>query len=167
MWVAVGGTPQSAVRAAERGLPMAVAIIGGQPDRFAVFTRIHRQTLVQSGFDPARVPIAVHAHGFVGRTTAGTVDEYYPSYALPMSKLGAERGWGPMTRAQYDVMCGPSGSLVIGDPATVAAKIIRWGEVLDLSRFMLHMSVGTLPHERVLECIRLLGTEVAPLVRAG
>lgn len=167
VWVAVGGTPQSAVRAAERGLPMALAIIGGQPDRFAVFTRIHRQTLVESGFDPARVPIAVHAHGFIGRTTAEAVDEYYPSYAVPMSKLGAERGWGPMTRAQYDVMCGPGGSLVIGDPATVAAKIIRWGEVLDLSRFMLHMSVGTLPHERVLECIRLLGTEVAPLVRAG
>ncbi len=165
VWVAVGGTPQSAVRAAERGLPLALAIIGGQPDRFSVFSRIHRATLIQSGYDPESVPIAVHAHGFIGADTRAAADEYYPSYAVPMSRLGAERGWGPMTRGQYDAMCGPMGSLVIGDPETVAAKIIRWGEVLDLSRFMLHISVGTLPHDRVLEAIRLLGTEVAPLVR--
>ncbi len=165
VWVAVGGTPQSVVRAAERGLPLALAIIGGQPERFSVFSRIHRTTLAESGFDPALVPIAVHGHGFIGETDQAARDEYYPSYAVPMSTLGAERGWGPMTRPQYDMMCGPDGSLVIGDPKTVAAKITRWGEILDLSRFMLHISVGTLPHDRVLECIELLGTKVAPLVR--
>ncbi len=167
VWVAVGGTPASVVRAAQRGLPLALAIIGGEPERFGVFSRIHRTTLVESGFDPADVPIAVHGHGFIGETNQAAADEYYPSYAVPMSKLGAERGWGPMTRGQYDTMCGPSGSLVIGDPETVAAKILRWGEILDLSRFMLHISVGTLPHGRVLECIELLGTKVAPLVRGA
>lgn len=165
VWVAVGGTPQSVVRAARRGLPLALAIIGGQPERFAVLSRIHRETLIQSGHDPAGIPIAVHGHGFIGATDQEAADEYYPSYSVPMTKLGAERGWGPMTRPQYDMMTSPAGSLVIGSPETVAAKIIRWGELLDLSRFMLHISVGTLPHDRVLECIELLGTRVAPLVR--
>ncbi len=165
--VAVGGTPQSIVRAATRGLPVALAIIGGSPDRFRVLADLHRKTLVESGYDPEDVPLSVHGHGFVADSTTQAADEFYASYAAAMTRIGRERGWGPMTREQYDMMRQPDGSLVLGDPETVAAKIIRWKEVLGITRFELHVSVGTLPHEKVLRSIELLGNEVAPLVRGG
>lgn len=163
--VAVGGTPQSIVRAAARGLPVGLAIIGGSPDRFRMLADLHRRTLVESGFDPAEVPLSVHAHGYLADTSEQAAEEYYASYALAMSRLGEERGWGPMTRIQYDMMRAPEGSLVVGDPETVAAKILRWKEILGINRFELHISVGTLPHQQVLRSIELLGREVAPLVR--
>lgn len=163
--VAVGGTPQSIVRAATRGLPVALAIIGGSPDRFKVLADLHRKTLVESGYDPEEVPLSVHAHGFVSDSTEEAAREYYPSYAAAMTRIGRERGWGPMTQQQYDWMRSPEGSLVLGDAETVAAKILRWREVLGVTRFELHVSVGTLPHESVLRSIELLGTKVAPLVR--
>lgn len=162
VWVGVGGTPASIVRAGRRGLPVALAIIGGDPDRFAVLADLHRRTLAESGHDP--VPLAVHAHGYVAEDGEIAADEYFPSYAAAMTRIGRERGWGPMTREQFDTMRGPGGSLVLGDPPTVAAKIARWGEVLGIERFMLHVSVGTLPHDRVLRSIELLGREVAPLL---
>jgi probable LLM family oxidoreductase len=162
--VAVGGTPQSIVRAATRGLPVALAIIGGSPDRFRVLADLHRRTLVESGYDPEDVPLSVHGHGFVADNTEEAADVFYPSYAAAMTRIGRERGWGPMTREQYDLMRQPDGSLVLGDPETVAKKILRWKEVLGINRFELHVSVGTLPHEQVMRSIELLGTEVAPLV---
>ena len=164
--VAVGGTPQSIVRAASRGLPVALAIIGGSPDRFGVLAELHRRTLIEAGYDPAEIPLSVHGHGYIADTTEQAADEFYPSYAAAMSRIGRERGWGPMTRQQYDVMRAPGGSLVLGDPETVAAKILHWKEVLGVTRFELHMSVGTLPHEKVLRSIELLGTKVAPLIRS-
>ncbi len=163
--VGVGGTPQSIIRAARRGLPVALAIIGGSPDRFKVLADLHRRTLVESGYDPAEVPLSVHAHGYIADTTDQAAEEFYGSYATAMSRIGRERGWGPMTRDQYDLMRGPGGSLVLGDPETVAAKILRWKEVLGVNRFELHVSVGSLPHDQVLRNIELLGTKVAPLVR--
>ncbi len=164
--VAVGGTPQSIVRAATRGLPVALAIIGGNPDRFRVLADLHRRTLAESGFDPSEVPLSVHGHGYVADTTEQAVEEFYSSYAAAMTRIGRERGWGPMTRSQYDMMRGPDGSLVLGDAETVAAKILRWQEILGVNRFELHVSVGTLPHRQVLRSIELLGTKVARLVRA-
>lgn len=164
IWVAVGGTPQSAIRAGHRGLPLALAIIGGSPDRFAVFGNLHRRALNESGFDPADVPLAVHAHGFIAADSDEAADAFYPSYAAAMSRIGRERGWPPMTRAQFDDMRGPEGSLVLGDPEQVATKILRWREVLGIERFMLHVSVGTMHHEDVLRSIELLGTEVATIV---
>jgi alkanesulfonate monooxygenase SsuD/methylene tetrahydromethanopterin reductase-like flavin-dependent oxidoreductase (luciferase family) len=110
------------------------------------------------------VPIAVHGHGHIGDTADGAADEFYPSYAAAMTRIGRERGWGPMTRQQFDEMRSPDGSLVIGNPEEVAAKILRWGEVLDLDRFMLHVSVGTMHHDSVMKVIERLGTEVAPIV---
>ncbi|NNF88303.1 MAG: LLM class flavin-dependent oxidoreductase, partial [Acidimicrobiia bacterium] len=163
--VAVGGTPQSIVRAASRGLPVALAIIGGSPDRFRALAELHRRTLIDSGFDPAEVPLSVHGHGYIADSTEQAAEEFYPSYVAAMSRIGRERGWGPMTREQYDAMRGPGGSLVLGDPDTVAAKILRWKEVLGVTRFELHVSVGTLPHEQVLRSIELLGTVVGPQVR--
>ncbi|RYV49660.1 LLM class flavin-dependent oxidoreductase [Pengzhenrongella frigida] len=167
IWVAVGGNPPSVVRAAERGLPMALAIIGGSPDQFAPLADLHRRVAVEHGYDPASTPIAVHAHGYVGEVSAQAADEYYPSYAQAMTVLGRERGWGPMTRGAFDAARSPAGSLVLGDPAEVAAKILRMHARLGIERFMLHISVGTLPHAQVLRSIELLGTQVAPLVRAG
>ena len=113
----------------------------------------------------AEVPLSVHGHGYVADTTEQAAEEFYPSYAAAMSRIGRERGWGPMTRQQYDAMRAPGGSLVLGDPETVAAKILHWQKVLGVTRFELHVSVGTLPHDKVLRSIELLGTEVARLVR--
>lgn len=162
--VAVGGTPQSIIRAATRGLPVALAIIGGSPDRFRMFADLHRQTLMDSGYDPAEVPLSVHAHGYIADSNEQAAEEYYASYAAAMSRLGRERGWGPMTKDQFDSMRSPEGSLVIGDVETVADKILRFEEILGINRFELHISVGTVPHDRVLRSIELLGTKVAPIV---
>jgi probable LLM family oxidoreductase len=166
IWVGVGGTPESIVRAGRRGLPVALAIIGGNPDRFAFFADLHRRTLEESGFDPAEVPLAVHAHGYVADTAEQAAEEFYPSYAVAMSRIGRERGWGPMTRQQFEMMRGPDGSLVLGSPDDVAAKIVRMKDVLGIQRFELHISVGSMPHEQVLRSIELLGTKVEPLVNA-
>jgi len=167
VWVGVGGNPASMVRAGRRGLPVALAIIGGAPERFAVLADIHRRTLVESGFDPAHVPLAVHAHGYIADTSEQAAEEFYPSYSVAMNRIGRERGWGPLTRIQYENMIGPSGSLVLGDPEAVATKILRWREILGIERFMLHVSVGTMEHEQVLRTIELLGTEVAERVSEG
>ena len=162
--VAVGGTPQSIVRAATRGLPVALAIIGGSPDRFRALADLHRRTLLESGYDPSDVPLSVHAHGYISESDDQAAEEFYDSYAVAMSRLGAERGWGPMTRPQFEWMRSEEGSLVLGDVETVAAKILRWKEVLGVDRFELHVSVGTMPHDLVLRSIELLGTKVAPMV---
>lgn len=167
IWVGVGGSPQSMIRAGSHGLPVALAIIGGDPRRFKVLTDIHRRAVAEAGHDPKDAPLAVHAHGYVADSTDQAADELFPSYAHAMTTLGKERGWPPMTRLQYDSMRSPTGSLVVGDPRIVADKILLWREILGIERFMLHMSVGTLPHDQVLRNIELLGTEVAPLVRAG
>jgi len=167
IWVAVGGNPGSMVRAGVRGLPVALAIIGGDPERFAGLAEIHRRSLREAGHDPAGVPLAVHAHGYVADSGEQAAEEYFESYSIAMSRLGRERGWGAMTRMQYDMMRTPQGSLVLGGPEEVAEKILRWKEILGISRFMLHVSVGTLPHEKVLRSIELLGTKVAPLVNGG
>ena len=162
--VAVGGTPRSVVRAATRGLSLALAIIGGSPERFRPLVDLYRRTLAEAGFDPSEIPVSVHGHGYVADTVEQAVDEYYEPYAAAMSRIGQERGWPPMTRHQFDLMRRPEGSLVLGDPETVAAKIARWRSVLGIDRFELHISVGTLPHDRVLHSIELLGREVAPLL---
>ncbi|MGB7860902.1 MAG: LLM class flavin-dependent oxidoreductase [Acidimicrobiia bacterium] len=165
--VGVGGTPASIVRAASRGLPVALAIIGGAPDRFRVFSALYRQTLEESGFDPDAFPLSVHAHGLVAEDDDAAAEVFYPSYAAAMSRIGRERGWGPMTREQFDWMRSEEGSLVLGDPDTVARKILRWKDVLDIDRFELHVSVGTMPHETVKRSIELFGSKVGPIVKAG
>lgn len=165
--VAVGGSPQSIVRAASRGLPVALAIIGGPPQRFATFADLHRKTLEESGYHPEDAPLSVHAHGYISDSNEQAAEEYYASYAAMMTRIGRERGWGPMTKQQFDAMRAEDGSLVLGDVETVAAKILRWKEMLGINRFELHVSVGTLPHDQVLRSIELLGTKVAPIVNEG
>jgi probable LLM family oxidoreductase len=162
--VAVGGTPQSIVRAATRGLSVALAIIGGAPERFTALADLFRRTLQESGYDPEEVPLSVHAHGYVSDSGDQAAEEYYASYAAAMTRLGRERGWGPMTKEQFNWMRSPEGSLVLGDPETVGAKILHFKELLGVDRFELHVSVGTMPHDKVLRSIELLGTKVAPIV---
>jgi probable LLM family oxidoreductase len=166
VWIGVGGTPASVVRAGRLGLPLALAIIGGDPARFRVLAEIYRRSLAEHGHDPDAFPLAVHAHGHVAATDDEAAEAVWPSYQEGMNKIGRERGWPPMTRQQFDAMRSPVGSLVLGSPKTVAAKILRWREILGIDRFMLHPA-GSLPHHLTLRSIELLGTEVGPVVRAG
>jgi probable LLM family oxidoreductase len=163
VWVAVGGTPASMVRAGRRGLPVALAIIGGDPARFRVLADVYRRTLVESGYDPDAIPLAVHGLGYIADDIAEAVEEIYPSFKATMNRIGRERGWPPLSREQYDWMASPEGSLVVGNPETVAAKILRWREILGIDRFMLH-NAGVVPHDKGLHSIELLGTEVAPII---
>lgn len=163
IWIAVGGTPASIVRAGRLGLPVALAIIGGDPARFGVLAELYRRTLVESGHDPDAIPLAVHGLGYVADDSDEAAEAIYPSFVAAMTRLGRERGWPPLTREQFDWMRSPEGSLVVGDPEAVAAKILRWQEILGVGRFMLHHA-GKVPHENALRSIDLLGTEVAPLV---
>lgn len=164
IWVAVGGTPASIVRAAQRGLPVAIAIIGGDPARFGVLSELYRRTLEDSGYDPAQIPLAVHGLGFISEDSERAAEEIYPSFSAAMTKIGRERGWPPMTREQFDWMRSPEGSLVVGDPDAVASKILRWKEILGIDRFMLH-NAGNVPHDKSLRSIEMLGTGVSRIVR--
>ena len=163
IWIGVGGTPASIVRAARLGLPVALAIIGGDPARFSAFSRLYRRSLHDAGRDPAQFPLAVHAIGLVGDSTEEAKEAIRPTFTASMNRIGRERGWAPLTREQYDWMAGPDGSLVVGDAATVATKIDRWREALGIDRFMLH-NVG-IGHDAIMRSIRLLGTEVSDRVR--
>jgi probable LLM family oxidoreductase len=161
IWIGVGGTPGSVVRAGKLGLPLVLAIIGGDPARFRVLVDLYRKTLVESGYDPGQFPVAVHGLGFIADDSEQASDDIYRSFSDMMTKIGRERGWPPLTREQYDWMRSPEGSLVVGDPETVATKILRWKQLLDIDRFMLHHA-GSVPHDKAMHSIELLGTVVAP-----
>jgi probable LLM family oxidoreductase len=163
IWIAVGGTPESMVRAGRLGLPVALAIIGGDPARFAVLVDIYTKALVESGHDPLDIPFAVHGIGHIAEDNEQAADDIYASFMDTMTRIGRERGWPPMNREQFDSMRSPEGSLVVGDPETVAAKILRWQEILGIDRFMLH-SAGV-PHDKAIRSIEYLGTEVSSIVR--
>jgi probable LLM family oxidoreductase len=164
IWVAVGGNPQSVVRAGALGLPLALAIIGGEPARFAPLATLHRRAAAQFGHGP--LPVSINSHGFVADTSQAAADSFYATYAEVMTQLGRERGWGPMTRSQFDALTGRDGALVVGSPEQVAEKILFQHEVFGHQRFLMQSSLGAAPHREVLRSIELLGTEVAPLVRA-
>ena len=162
-WVGVGGSPESVVRTARNGLPMMLAIIGGDPLRFAPFADLYRRALDELG--RPQLPIGIHSPGHVGETDEQAREELWPHYREMHARIGRDRGWPPMTRTQFDLAAGPEGALAVGAPATVAGKIVRAVEGLGASRFDLKYSAGTLPHESMLRSIELYGTEVAPLVR--
>jgi probable LLM family oxidoreductase len=166
VWIAVGGTPQSIVRAALLGLPLAVAIIGGAPERFVPLVDLYRDAARESGHDPAALPVGINSHAYVADTSQRAADEYFPAYAAMMTRIGRERGWPPMTRPQFDQLRSPRGALVVGSPQEVAEKILFQHELFGHDRFLAQMSVGNLPHAQALRAIELLGTEVAPIVRA-
>lgn len=162
-WVGVGGSPESVVRAARYGLPLTLAIIGGNPLRFRPYVDLYQEALTKFGFD-AR-PIAVHSPGHVARTDQEAKDELWPHYEAMMNRIGRERGWPPTSRTHFEHEAGPTGALCVGSPETVAAKIITTVRTLGLSRFDLKYSSGTLSHEKMMASIALIGREVAPRVR--
>ncbi len=162
-WVAVGGTPQSVVRAAHYGLPLMLAIIGGDALGFVPFVDLYKRALAASG--KAMLPVGVHSPGHVADTDEQAKDEFFPHYAAMHGRIGKERGWPPLTRAAFEQMVGATGALCVGSPATVAAKVVRAAKALGLSRFDLKYSAGTLPHERMMRSIELYAMQVAPLVR--
>jgi probable LLM family oxidoreductase len=165
VWLAVGGNPQSVVRAALHGLPLAVAIIGGQPERFAPLVDLYRDAATQAGRDPASLPVSINSHSYVAETSKQAADEYFPAYAGMMTRIGRERGWAPMSRPQFDALRSPRGALVVGSPEEVVEKILFEHELFGHQRFLAQISVGHMPHDKVLRAIELLGTEVAPAVR--
>jgi probable LLM family oxidoreductase len=163
IWVAVGGSPQSAIRSGRLGLPMALAIIGGEPARFATFAELHRRAAEEVGH-PAPA-LSINSHGFVAETSQGAADLAYPAFATMMDRIGRERGWSPMTRQAFEASREPNGANFVGSPEEVAEKIVLQHGIFNHQRFLIQFSVGTLPHADVMRSIELFGTEVAPLVR--
>lgn len=166
IWIAVGGTPASVARAGTLGLPLALAIIGGEPARFAPLFDLYRRAARQAGHRPDSLPTSLNVHGFVGATTAQAADDFYGPQAEVMNRIGRERGWGPTSRAHFDQSRGPAGALFVGDPETVAEKIVAMHRLFGNTRFLLQMAIGLVPHARLMKAIELYGTRVAPLVRS-
>ena len=165
LWIAVGGTPQSVARAGALGLPLALAIIGGEPARFAPFFDLYRENARRAGHDPAKLGTSINVHGFVGETLEKANDDFYVAQKDVMDRIGRERGWGPSSRAQYDAAVSPRGNLFVGDPQMVIDKILANHEIFRFDRFLLQMAIGVIPHDRMLKAIELYGTKVAPAVR--
>jgi len=165
IWIAVGGTPSSVSRAGALGLPLALAIIGGQPARFAPLFDLYRKSAARAGHDPATLQTSLNVHGFVAETRQQAADIFAPPLNEVMTRIGAERGWQPATRAQFDASIGPNGALFVGEPAELVDKILAMHEIFGFSRFAIQMAVGIIGHEHVMRAIELLGTRVAPEIR--
>jgi probable LLM family oxidoreductase len=163
IWVAVGGTPESAVRAGMLGLPMALAIIGGLPERFKPFAELHRRAAAEAGHEPPR--LSINSHGYIADTPQRALDESFPYVSAAMNKIGQERGWPPMSRADYDTAAALRGANFVGTPEQVVEKILFQHEIFGHDRFLVQFGIGGTPHEGVLRSIELLGREVAPAVR--
>ncbi|OUS05408.1 luciferase [Rhodobacterales bacterium 52_120_T64] len=165
IWLAVGGTPQSAVRAGTLGLPLALGIIGGEPARFKPLFDLYRNAATKAGHDPAKLETSLNVHGFVAETSQKARDIYSGPHNEVMTRLGAERGWPPATRAQFDASCRPTGALFVGDPAELTDKILAHHEIFGFTRITIQMAVGILDHKELMNAIEILGTRVAPEVR--
>jgi probable LLM family oxidoreductase len=165
VWVAVGGSPQSVIRAGTLGLPLAVAIIGGEPERFVPLVELYREAGARAGHDPAQLRVAINTHAFVGATADEANAAFAPSYMQMMSRIGRERGWPPMSRPQYEGLRSPRGALAVGSPEEVAEKILFEHELFGHQRYVGQMSVGAVAHADVLRSMELFGTQVAPVVR--
>ncbi|AMS44370.1 LLM class flavin-dependent oxidoreductase [Aminobacter sp. NyZ550] len=165
IWIAIGGTPQSAARAGVLGLPLALAIIGGEPARFAPLFDLYREAARRAGQDPAKLATSINVHGFIGETTEHAADDFYLPQAEVMNRIGRERGWGPTSRAHFDQSRGANGALFVGNPEQVAEKIVAQHNVFKNDRFLLQMAIGIMPHDKIMKAIELYGTKVAPLVR--
>lgn len=165
VWIAVGGTPQSVARAGAMGLPLAVAIIGGEYARFVPFFDLYREAAARAGHDPKLQKTSINVHGFIADTTEAAADQYYGPQAEVMNRLGRERGWGPTSRAHFDQARSKSGNLFLGSPEVVAEKIVAAHRVFGMDRFLLQMAIGPMPHKQIMRGIELYGTKVAPLVR--
>jgi len=166
IWLGVGGTPQSFARTGTLGLPLMVAIIGGETRRFRPLVDLYREAGARAGHSPDRLKVGVHSLGYVAATTQEAADDFYPGYARAMTDVGKERGWAPMTRSRFDAQRGMHGALLIGEPDEVAEKILRHSEALGgISRITFQMNAASLSHAKLMTAIELLGTRVAPMLR--
>src|SRR5215210_7573325 len=166
IWVGVGGTPQSFVRAGLLGLPLMVAIIGGETRHFRPLINLYRETGRQAGHSPDQLKVGIHSLGYVAETTQQAADDFFPGYARAFTDIGKERGWPPVTRAGFDAQLGPQGALLIGDPDEVVDKIVRHSKALGgISRITFQMNAASLPHVKLMRAIELIGTQVAPALR--
>jgi probable LLM family oxidoreductase len=167
VWIGAGGTPQSFARAGMLGLPLMVAVIGGETHRFRPLVDLYREAGKKAGHLPEKLKVGLHSLGYLGNTTKEAMDEFFPGYAEIFTKIGKERGWPPVTRAHFDAQTGPLGALLIGGPEDIAEKILRHSKALGgISRVTFQMDNANLPHEKLLQAIELIGTRVKPLVNA-
>ncbi|HEY4290644.1 MAG TPA: LLM class flavin-dependent oxidoreductase [Puia sp.] len=167
IWLGVGGTPESFVRAGSLGLPLMVAIIGGETHRFRPLIDLYREAGKRAGFAREQLKVGLHSLGYVAETTEQAVEEFYPGYAASMTQVGKERGWPPMTRGRFEAQSGPPGALLVGGPAAVAEKVLRHAEALGgISRLTFQMDSAELPHEKLMRSIELIGQKVKPLINA-
>jgi alkanesulfonate monooxygenase SsuD/methylene tetrahydromethanopterin reductase-like flavin-dependent oxidoreductase (luciferase family) len=165
VWVAVGGSPQSVIRAGALGLPLTLAIIGGQPERFAPLVRLYRDAAQSAGHDPASAKVAINTHAFVAETSAAADSAFAAPYLAMMNRIGRERGWPPSGRPEYEALRSPRGALAVGDPEQVAEKLLFEHELFAHDRYIAQISVGAVEHTAVMRAIELFGTRVAPMVR--
>ncbi|PWN06748.1 Atu2307/SP_0267 family LLM class monooxygenase [Rhodohalobacter mucosus] len=163
IWRAVGGTPKSAYVTGALGLPMAIAIIGGYPEQFKPMAELHKRGAIENGHDPQ--PVSINSHGFIAETREEAIETAFPAFKTQMDKIGRERGWSPMTREQFEASCTLRGANVVGSADDVIQKILYQQKIFGHSRFLLQMSVGSIPHEKLLRSIELFAKEVAPAVR--
>lgn len=165
VWIAVGGTPESVVRAAKLGLPLAVAIIGGLPEQFVPLVELYKRTVAQAGHDGALTRVSINSHGFIADDARQARDDAFPAISQVMNKIGRERGWPPMSRQPYEASTTLRGANFIGSPDEIIEKILHQHEMFHHDRFMLQLGVGTMPHDKMMRAVELLGTKVAPVVR--
>jgi probable LLM family oxidoreductase len=165
IWLGVGGTPASFARAGSLGLPLMVAVIGGETHQFRPLVDLYREAGKKAGFKPEQLKVGLHSLGYVAASTKQAMDEFYPGYAESMTKIGKERGWPPMTRSHFEAQAGPRGALLVGGPEEVAEKILRHSEALGgITRLTFQLDSAELPHDKLIQCIELLGTKLKPLV---
>jgi alkanesulfonate monooxygenase SsuD/methylene tetrahydromethanopterin reductase-like flavin-dependent oxidoreductase (luciferase family) len=155
------------VRAASLGLPLALAIIGGHPASFVPLINLYREAGRRANMPADTLAVGINVHGFIADTSEAAIETFYPSYADVMTRIGRERGWPPLSRAQFDASTGPEGHLFIGSPDQVAAKIVALHRLFNLDRFLMHLTVGSMPHDAVMRAIELFGAKVAPAVQAA
>lgn len=165
IWIGVGGTPASVIRAGKLNLPLALAIIGGMPQQFAPLIQLYRDSAVKAGHDEKQLQVCINSHGFINKDSQQASDDFYPSYASIMTKIGKERGWPPHTRQQFEASRSARGALLVGSPQQVIDKILYEYELFKNTRFLIQMSVGAVPHDKMMKSIELFGTEVAPAIR--
>lgn len=166
VWIAVGGTPQSVARAGRLGLPLALAIIGGMPEKFKPLVDLYYRSAQEAGQDKAQLAVSINSHGYIAEESRLAADEFYPSFAQVMNKIGRERGWPPLTREQFEASRTLRGANFVGSPDEIIEKILFQHEIFNHQRLLLMLSVGTMAHDKVMRAIELLGTRVAPVVRA-
>jgi alkanesulfonate monooxygenase SsuD/methylene tetrahydromethanopterin reductase-like flavin-dependent oxidoreductase (luciferase family) len=168
IWLGVGGTPQSFARAGALGLPLMVAIIGGEPRRFRPLVDLYRETGKRFGYSPEQLRVGAHALGYVAPTTEEAIDDFFPGYVRAFASVGKERGWPAITRADFDAQRTPEGALIVGNVEEVFEKVVHYSEVLGgISRLTFQMNVASIPHSKMMRAIELIGARIAPAVRAG